>query len=109
MEVESALVHHKDVAEAAVVAAPHEIKGEGVHAFVTLKASARESDTLNRELREWVSKEIGSLARPEQIIFVSALPKTRSALPVRSNHVSLAVFATPLAMYASAPSSATEN
>ena len=83
VEVESALVRHKDVAEAAVVAAPHEIKGEGVHAFVTLKASARESDTLNRELREWVTKEIGSLVRPEQIIFVSALPKTRSGKIMR--------------------------
>jgi len=83
VEVESALVHHKDVAEAAVVAAPHEIKGEGVHAFVTLKGHAHESAALNDELREWVVKEIGSLARPEQIIFVSSLPKTRSGKIMR--------------------------
>ena len=83
MELESVLVHHKSVAEAAVVAAPHEIKGEGIHCFVTLKASERESDTLNRELREWVAKEIGALARPEEIIFVAALPKTRSGKIMR--------------------------
>jgi acetyl-CoA synthetase len=83
MELESALVHHKDVAEAAVVAAPHEIKGEGVHCFVTLKGTVRESAELKEDLREWVAKEIGSLARPEEIIFVAALPKTRSGKIMR--------------------------
>ena len=83
MELESVLVHHKDVAEAAVVSSPHEIKGEGIYAFVTLKASVDESTALNGELREWVAKEIGSLARPEEVIFVSALPKTRSGKIMR--------------------------
>jgi acetyl-CoA synthetase len=83
MELESCLVHHNDVAEAAVVASPHEIKGEGIHAFVTLKASVAESAALNQELREFVAKEIGALARPEEVIFVSALPKTRSGKIMR--------------------------
>src|SRR5438309_5763815 len=67
MEVESALVRHKDVAEAAVIGAPHEIKGEGIHAFVTLKAAAKETPALADELKEWVAKEIGSISRPEKI------------------------------------------
>jgi acetyl-CoA synthetase len=82
-ELESALLHHKDVAEAAVVAAPHEIKGEGIHCFVTLKGAVKESGALKEELRDWIAKEIGSIARPEQIIFVTALPKTRSGKIMR--------------------------
>ncbi len=83
MEVESSLVRHKSVAEAAVVGAPHELKGQAIHCFVTLKASERESDELYDNLREWVAQEIGALARPEKIHFVAALPKTRSGKIMR--------------------------
>jgi len=83
VEIESALVAHKSVAEAAVVGTPHEIKGEVVHAFVTLKASVLSSDTMAQELSDWIVKEIGSLARPEKIHFVTALPKTRSGKIMR--------------------------
>jgi acetyl-CoA synthetase len=83
MEVESSLVRHKTVAEAAVVGAPHELKGQAIHAFVTLKKDISPSDTVNSELRDWVAKEIGSLARPERIHFVAALPKTRSGKIMR--------------------------
>ncbi|HYL93357.1 MAG TPA: AMP-binding protein, partial [Alphaproteobacteria bacterium] len=83
MEVESSLVRHKAVAEAAVVGAPHELKGQAIHAFVTLKASEKESQTLYENLREWVAQEIGALARPEKIMFVAALPKTRSGKIMR--------------------------
>ena len=83
MEVESSLVRHQSVAEAAVVGAPHEIKGEAIHAFVTLKGNVKENETLAGDLREWVAAEIGSIARPERIHFVSALPKTRSGKIMR--------------------------
>jgi acetyl-CoA synthetase len=83
MEVESSLVRHQSVAEAAVVGAPHEIKGEAIHAFVTLKASVKQNDTLAGDLREWVAAEIGTIARPERIHFVAALPKTRSGKIMR--------------------------
>src|SRR5579871_2979887 len=83
MEVESSLVRHKAVAEAAVVGAPHELKGQAIHCFVTLKASEKESDALYNDLREWVAQEIGALARPEKIMFVTALPKTRSGKIMR--------------------------
>ena len=83
MEVESALVRHKDVAEAAVIGAPHEIKGEGIHCFVTLKATVKETPALADELKEWVAKEIGSISRPEKILFVAGLPKTRSGKIMR--------------------------
>jgi acetyl-CoA synthetase len=87
VEIESALVAHRSVAEAAVVGAAHEIKGEGIHAFVTLKSSAQHSaqasDTMAQELSDWIVKEIGSLARPERIHFVVALPKTRSGKIMR--------------------------
>jgi acetyl-CoA synthetase len=83
VEIESVLVAHKDVAEAAVVAAPHEIKGEGIYCFVTLKSHVTPSDELADDLREWVAKEIGSLARPEKVLFVGALPKTRSGKIMR--------------------------
>jgi len=71
------------VAEAAVVGAPHELKGQAIHAFVTLKSSEKESDILYDNLREWVAQEIGALARPEKIHFVAALPKTRSGKIMR--------------------------
>ena len=82
MELESALVRHPAVAEAAVVARPHEITGQAVVAFVTLKQGGG-ADGLADELRTWVGKEIGSFAKPEQIRFVDALPKTRSGKIMR--------------------------
>jgi acetyl-CoA synthetase len=78
MEVESALVHHDSVAEAAVVGKPDEIKGEGISCFVTLRSGIPATEELKKELREHVSKEIGALARPDEIRFTEALPKTRS-------------------------------
>jgi acetyl-CoA synthetase len=83
MEIESALVKHKSVAEAAVVGAPHELKGQAVHAYVTLKKAVEPGDAVADELREWVAREIGSLARPERVYFVAALPKTRSGKIMR--------------------------
>jgi acetyl-CoA synthetase len=83
MEVESALVHHPAVAEAAVVGKPHEITGQAVCCFVTLKKGDYDHEVLGKELREWVAKEIGSFARPEEIRFTDALPKTRSGKIMR--------------------------
>jgi acetyl-CoA synthetase len=83
MEVESALVHHPAVAEAAVVAKPHEITGQAVCAFVTLKQGVDNVDALGQELRQWVAHEIGAFARPEEIRFTDALPKTRSGKIMR--------------------------
>ena len=83
MEVESALVHHPKVAEAAVVGRPDEIKGEAIACFVTLKAGIKPSDALKQELTQHVVKEIGSLARPDDIRFTDALPKTRSGKIMR--------------------------
>jgi acetyl-CoA synthetase len=84
MEVESALVRHPAVAEAAVVGKPHEITGQAVAAFVTLKGGIKQNhDELAEELRKWVAKEIGSFAKPEQIRFTDALPKTRSGKIMR--------------------------
>ncbi|MDB4353994.1 acetate--CoA ligase [Akkermansiaceae bacterium] len=82
-EVESALVSHSSVAEAAVVGRPHEIKGQGVVAFVTLKGKATESPNLNKELRNHVGKVIGAIAKPDEIHFTPALPKTRSGKIMR--------------------------
>ena len=82
-EVESALVSHESVAEAAVVARPDEIKGSAIVAFVTLEGSHKASDTLKEELRRHVTKEIGALARPDEIRFSDALPKTRSGKIMR--------------------------
>ncbi len=82
-EVESALVAHPLVAEAAVVGMPHEIKGQGIYAFVTLNADANESADLPAELRLWVRKEIGPIAAPDAIQFAPALPKTRSGKIMR--------------------------
>ncbi len=83
MELESALVRHETVAEAAVIGKPHEITGQAVVAFVTLKKGIEPTDELAATLREWVSREIGKFARPEQIRFSEALPKTRSGKIMR--------------------------
>jgi acetyl-CoA synthetase len=83
MEVESALVHHPKVAEAAVVGKPDEIKGEGISCFVTLKGGNTPTDDLKKELKEHVTKEIGALARPDEIRFTDSLPKTRSGKIMR--------------------------
>jgi len=82
-EVESALVSHPAVAEAAVVGRPDELKGQAVVAFVTLKSGQTAGDTLVAALREQVSKEIGPIAKPDQIRFAEALPKTRSGKIMR--------------------------
>jgi acetyl-CoA synthetase len=83
MEVESALVDHPRVAEAAVVGKPHEIKGQAVAAFVTLKEGQTASDALVAELKDHVVKKIGAIARPDQILFAADLPKTRSGKIMR--------------------------
>jgi acetyl-CoA synthetase len=83
MEVESALVAHPKVAEAAVVGRPDDLKGQAIAAFVTLESGNKASDELKDELKKWVSKEIGSLARPDDIRFTEALPKTRSGKIMR--------------------------
>jgi acetyl-CoA synthetase len=83
MEVESALVGHPKVAEAAVVGRPDDIKGEGIAAFVTLKGGMEGTDELKKELRDHVTKEIGALARPDDVRFTAALPKTRSGKIMR--------------------------
>lgn len=83
MEVESALVRHPAVAEAAVVGKPHEITGQAVCCFVTLKQGFQPGDELAKELRQWVAHEIGAFARPEEIRFTEALPKTRSGKIMR--------------------------
>src|SRR3546814_4181406 len=77
-EVESALVAHPKVAEAAVVGYPHDIKGTGIYAYVTLNAGEPSSDELRKELVQWVRKEIGPIASPDLIQFAPGLPKTRS-------------------------------
>jgi acetyl-CoA synthetase len=83
MEVESALVDHPSVAEAAVVGRPHEIKGQAIAAFVTLKHTATGSPALVAELKEHVVKKIGAIARPDDILFAADLPKTRSGKIMR--------------------------
>jgi acetyl-CoA synthetase len=82
-EVESALVAHPRVAEAAVVGFPHDIKGQGIYAYVTLKADEEPSDALRAELVAWVRKEIGPFAAPDAIQWAPALPKTRSGKIMR--------------------------
>jgi acetyl-CoA synthetase len=83
MEVESALVAHPKVAEAAVVGRPDDLKGQAIAAFVTLERGNQPNDALKDELRKWVAKEIGALARPDDIRFTEALPKTRSGKIMR--------------------------
>ena len=83
MEVESALVAHPKVAEAAVVGRLDDVKGQAISAFVTLQKGMAPSPELKEELRLWVAKEIGSLAKPDDIRFSDALPKTRSGKIMR--------------------------
>ncbi|MBY0519596.1 MAG: acetate--CoA ligase [Sphingomonas sp.] len=82
-EVESALVLHPKVAEAAVVGMPHDIKGQGIYAYVTLNAGEAASDDLRAELRAWVRTEIGPIATPDALQFAPGLPKTRSGKIMR--------------------------
>jgi len=83
MEVESMLVDHTNVAEAAVVGKPHEITGEAIVAFVTLKEGVTGTEAIKKELREYIGKRIGKFARPADIIFSAELPKTRSGKIMR--------------------------
>src|SRR5690606_5663392 len=82
-EVESSLVGHKAVAEAAVVGFPHDVKGQGIYAYVTLKADVPPTDDLRRELIEWVSRDISPIARPDVVQWAPGLPKTRSGKIMR--------------------------
>jgi acetyl-CoA synthetase len=82
-EVESALVSHPSVAEAAVIGIPHEVKGQGIYAFVTLKAGMKGSEELRKELLAHVRKVIGPIATPDKLQFADALPKTRSGKIMR--------------------------
>jgi acetyl-CoA synthetase len=83
MEVESALVDHPAVAEAAVVGRAHDLKGQALAAFVTLKEGKSSTDALREELKAHVAKKIGALARPDDILFTADLPKTRSGKIMR--------------------------
>jgi acetyl-CoA synthetase len=83
MEVESALVDHPDVAEAAVVGKTHDLKGQALAAFVTLKEGRQATTSLKDDLKEHVVKKIGAIARPDDIIFSADLPKTRSGKIMR--------------------------
>ena len=82
-EIESALVAHESVAEAAVVGMPHDIKGQGICAFVTLQADVASSDELRAELVSWVRKILGTVATPDALHWAPALPKTRSGKIMR--------------------------
>jgi len=82
-EIESALVAHPKVSEAAVVGYPHDLKGQGIYVYVTLMAGEQQSDELLKELRDWVRQEIGPIASPDIIQFASGLPKTRSGKIMR--------------------------
>jgi acetyl-CoA synthetase len=83
MEVESALVEHPAVAEAAVVGKSHALKGQAIAAFVTLREGVKPSTSLRDDLREFVAQKIGALARPDDILFSADLPKTRSGKIMR--------------------------
>jgi len=83
MEVESALVEHPAVAEAAVVGRTHDLKGQALAAFVTVRDTYSPSPELGEELRQFVAKKIGALARPDDILFSADLPKTRSGKIMR--------------------------
>ena len=89
-EVESALVSHPKVAEAAVVGMPHDLKGQGIYAYVTLNAGEEKSDALKKELVAHVRKEIGPIATPDVIQFADGLPKTRSGKIMRRVLVKIA-------------------
>jgi acetyl-CoA synthetase len=81
--VESALVSHPAVAEAAAIGLPHELKGNAIHTYVILKQGAEPSDELKTALMEHVRHEMGPIAKPEEITFVESLPKTRSGKIMR--------------------------
>jgi acetyl-CoA synthetase len=82
-EIESALVAHPSVAEAAVVGMPHDVKGQGIYAFITLRAAESPTDALEAELRAWVRQQIGPVATPDALHFTPSLPKTRSGKILR--------------------------
>jgi len=82
-EIESALVSHPAVSEAAAIGLPHEVKGTAIHCFVILRAGYEGTEALADELRAHVGREMGPIARPEKINFVSSLPKTRSGKIMR--------------------------
>jgi acetyl-CoA synthetase len=82
-EVESALVAHPKVAEAAVVGFPHDVKGQGIYAYVTLKTGEAATEALRKELAAWVRKEISAIATPDAIQWAPSLPKTRSGKIMR--------------------------
>ena len=82
-EVESALVAHANVAEAAVVGYPHDVKGQGIYAYVTLNSGVEGTDELKKELVQWVRKEIGPIASPDKLQWAPGLPKTRSGKIMR--------------------------
>ena len=82
-EVESALVSHPSVAEAAAIGIPHELKGNAIYAYVILRAGAEKNEKLAEELRNHVAHEMGPIAKPETITFVDSLPKTRSGKIMR--------------------------
>jgi len=82
-EVESALVAHPKVSESAVVGYPHDIKGQGIYAYVTLMSGEAPTEDLRKELVQWVRKEIGPIASPDLIQFAPGLPKTRSGKIMR--------------------------
>src|SRR5690606_1319767 len=83
MEVESSLVEHHTVAEAAVVGKTHDLKGQAIAAFVTLREGFTPSSSLRDELREFVAEKIGAIARPDDVLFAADLPKTRSGKIMR--------------------------
>ena len=83
MEIESAFVDHPDVAESAAVGITHEIKGQAITAFVTLKEGVEQSSEMEKKLKEHVVRKIGAIARPETVIFSADLPKTRSGKIMR--------------------------
>jgi acetyl-CoA synthetase len=82
-EIESALVSHPAVSEAAAIGLPHELKGNAIHAYVILRQGATPSPELEQELKDHVAREVGPIARPESITFVDSLPKTRSGKIMR--------------------------
>ena len=82
-EVESALVAHEQVSEAALVGYPHDVKGQGIYCYVTLMAGEKPTEELRKELRDWVRKEIGPIASPDLVQWAPGLPKTRSGKIMR--------------------------
>ena len=82
-EIESALVAHPKVAEAAIVGYPHDIKGQGIYAYVTLNVGESPDEALHKELRQWVRVEIGPIASPDLLQWAPGLPKTRSGKIMR--------------------------